>query len=598
MKRLLSKIPYNHRVAIVIMLFTLLPCIILGSIYLRTERNQEKQSLLSNYYSYVDTTATLASKTISSMEAKMDYLIYDFKIQPYLANINELTLSETLALIDEIREAVSIISLENSNVTARWYPEASTTTCGDYCQTLDMLISEFPNGSDDPDYQSIFTLKDYHLLWKVRNIIRQPGDLGVSNERLCLYSRFSAFNRSGCILEISLPVADLMTPTESDLPKGSLFAICLNQGDNFEYISLSSPFDSAKTTSLLSSYMQGGSLAEYEVIQSPIANAEHSQVLLLLPKTYVDNLLRPIVVQILLVYLLIAVIILCTCYLTSYLLTRKILSAIKEMRQDIATVIVPPVDEDGIPTDIQKICTQVKKLVKNAQDYSRKIDYYEKESIRSELELLQMRFNPHLLYNTLAALNHQARDPRAREAIVSLCNYYRIILHNGHLIIRMQDELAMVKEYLDVMKYTYCLDHIDYQFEVDEDVLQCTVIKHVLQPIVENAIHHGLRPLPQGGLLRICGHIDADCLCIQVIDNGKGMTAEETQKLLSKPSNSTYGGYGIFNVQSRLQLQYGKEYGLTIETNEGKGTCVTMRIPKIPDTESLSVPYESETTTS
>ena len=584
MKRLLSKIPYNHRVAIVIMLFTLLPCIILGGIYLQSERNKQKQILFSNYYSYVDTTATLTSKTINSMETKMDYLLYNFNAQSYFAHIENLSLSDALGLIEETKKAVSVISLENGSITARWYPVASTKDYGDYCQTLDTLASEFPGGLADSDFQAIYTLDNYNLLWDVRNIVRQHSDTNVSQDRLCLYSHFSIFNRSSCILEVSIPVSELVTPAEDDLPSGSLFAIRLTQGDSFEQILLSSPCESSEGLSLLSTFVQNGSLAEYEVIQSPIANAGDSQVLLLLPKAYVNELLRPKLIEILLLYLLIMIIILCTCYLTSYLLTRKILYAIKEIRQDIATVI-PPSDEDAIPSDIQRICTQVKLLVKNTQDYCHKIDFYEKESIRSELELLQMRFNPHLLYNTLAAVNYQSKEPLAREAIVSLCNYYRIVLHNGHLIIRMQDELAMVKEYMQVMKYTYCLENIQYEFEIDDDVLECTVIKHVLQPIVENAIHHGLRPLPQGGLLRICGRIEGDDLCIQVIDNGKGMTYEEAQTLLTQPPNSTHGGYGIFNVQSRLQLHYGQKYGLTIDSAESKGTCVTMRIPKKQETE-------------
>ena len=595
MKRLLSRIPYNHRVAIVIMLFTLLPCIILGSVYLQSERNKQKQSLFSNYYSYVDTTATLTAKTVNSMETKMDYLLYDFNVQSYLAHIDDLSLSDTLGLMDEIKRAVSIISLENSSITARWYPVASTQNYGDSCQTLDTLVSEFPGGFDDPDFQEIYTLDNYNFLWKARNIVRQPDDLNSSDKRLCLYSHFSVFNRSSCILEISIPVSQLVMPTENDLPAGSLFAIYLRQGDHSEYITLSSPYESPKNLSLLSDFAQTGSLDGYEVIQSTISNTEHGQVLLLLPKSYVNALLRPRLIEILLLYLLVMVLILCTCYLTSYLLTRKILSAIKQIHQDIATVITPPTDTDTIPTDIQRICTQVKKLVQNTQEYCRKIDFYEKESIRSELELLQMRFNPHLLYNTLAAVNHKSKEPLTQQAIVSLCNYYRIVLNNGHLIIRMQDELAMVKEYLDVMKYTYCLEHIDYEFEIDDDVLECTVIKHVLQPIVENAIHHGLRPLPQGGLLHVRGHIEGDSLYIHVIDNGKGMTVEDTEKLLTQPQSNTRGGYGIFNVQSRLQLHYGKEYGLTIETDKGKGTCVTMRIPKLKESEQFLLSGEGDT---
>lgn len=581
MKRLFKKIPYNRLVAIVILLFTSIPCIILGVIYLQSERNTQKQSILSEYYTYADATATMASKTLASLESKMGYLMFDFEIHSHLSEINDLSLSQAIDLVHEINDAISIISLDNSSVTARWYPTLSTTSYGNYCHTLNVLAAEFPAGSDDPGYQEILALKDNQRLWKFRKVSRGSFQNGTPDDRLCLYSRFTILGHSAFFLEISIPTADLFVPLENPLPLGSLLALRLGQNDSYEYVILSSPLGSADSTSLLTQYGQNGNLADYEVIESPIAKTHHGKVLLLLPKSYVDNLLWPAIFDILMLYLLIAAIILGTCYMTSYFLTRKIITSIKEIQKDIATVTTQTLEESPVPTDIQRICQQVKNLVQNAQDYCRKIDYYEKESIRTELELLQMRFNPHLLYNTLAAVNHQTKEQKTRAAVVSLANYYRIVLNNGQIIIRMADEIEMVKEYLSVMKFTYCLADITYEFDIDEEILQYSVIKHVIQPIVENAIHHGLRPLKGNGILRICGKAEDDCLLIQVVDNGIGMSAEETENLLKEPAKDLRGGYGIYNVQSRLQLHYGKEYGLTIHSKEGKGTCVTMRIPKI-----------------
>ena len=132
MKRLFKKIPYNRLVAIVILLFTSIPCIILGVIYLQSERNTQKQSILSEYYTYADATATMASKTLASLESKMGYLMFDFEIHSHLSEINDLSLSQTIDLVHEINDAISIISLDNSSVTARWYPTLSTTSYGNY----------------------------------------------------------------------------------------------------------------------------------------------------------------------------------------------------------------------------------------------------------------------------------------------------------------------------------------------------------------------------------------------------------------------------------------------------------------------------------
>ena len=205
-----------------------------------------------------------------------------------------------------------------------------------------------------------------------------------------------------------------------------------------------------------------------------------------------------------------------------------------------------------------------------------------------ELELLQMRFNPHLLYNTLGAIRHQVRSPGARNSIDSLCHYYRIILNNGHLIIKIKDEIEMIKEYLSVEKFAYHLDNIAYEFEIDEQIAQYTIIKHLLQPIVENALNHGIRPAGRDydGILRISTVSEDDCICLQITDNGVGMSPEDAEKLLTAPSASVSGhGYGIYNVQQRIQLYYGKEYGLKINSTIGVGTTVTLRIPAIPSDE-------------
>ena len=191
-----------------------------------------------------------------------------------------------------------------------------------------------------------------------------------------------------------------------------------------------------------------------------------------------------------------------------------------------------------------------------------------------------MRFNPHLLYNTLSTLKAHVTDPVFQQTIDALCKYYRIILSNGHLLVRVTDELEMIEQYLFVMKSAYGLSNIEYKSEVDDALSNCAVIKHILQPIVENAINHGLKPLKKPGLLTIQAYLDHEDVVIDVTDNGIGMSQETIGKLITEPLPFSFsGGYGIYNVQQRIQLYYGEEYGLTIKSQIGQGTSVRIRIP-------------------
>ena len=149
------------------------------------------------------------------------------------------------------------------------------------------------------------------------------------------------------------------------------------------------------------------------------------------------------------------------------------------------------------------------------------------------------------------------------------------------MIIRIEDEINMIKKYLSIVTFTYGLNDITYTFEIEEQVKQYTIIKHLLQPIVENALNHGIRPTGRGGTLHVLAYEAEDNIYITIKDNGMGMPPEKAESLLDAPSASVYGGgYGIYNVQQRIQVYYGKEYGLTIRSSSD-GTDVTMRIPKM-----------------
>lgn len=203
------------------------------------------------------------------------------------------------------------------------------------------------------------------------------------------------------------------------------------------------------------------------------------------------------------------------------------------------------------------------------------------ERSRFELELLQARINPHLLYNSLSVIKWNAswnRDKRTAELIDHMTKYYRIALSKGNTFITMADELAMVKDYVRINEFSYNARY-ELLVEVEAPVMRCRIFKHMLQPIVENSILHGLNGREAGGIIRIEGYRSGEELVVRVSDNGNGMNEDKIRQILDGQAGSALGGYGIKNLLKRIHMHFGDSYGLSIASSPAAGTQVTLRIP-------------------
>lgn len=208
---------------------------------------------------------------------------------------------------------------------------------------------------------------------------------------------------------------------------------------------------------------------------------------------------------------------------------------------------------------------------------------------KAELKALQAQINPHFLYNTLNAITWQAADQGANEISTmsnSLGKFFRISLSKGKEIITIREELEHVLSYLRIQGIRY-KDKISYEFDAPEDVKELYIIKLVLQPLVENAIYHGIKVKEGAGQIRIAirrgvSEANIQILHICVEDDGVGIE-EERLSVIREGLRFGYvsqdGGYGIYNVNERIKLYYGDSYGLAIESEYGKGTRATIVIP-------------------
>ena len=216
---------------------------------------------------------------------------------------------------------------------------------------------------------------------------------------------------------------------------------------------------------------------------------------------------------------------------------------------------------------------------------------YKEELTRKEAELkaLQAQINPHFLFNTLESINWMAQlnnVPEIRDMVTSLGSIMEASIGKGNPLIPLKQELKYVDSYILIMKNRYG-ERLSYETEIDENLIRQQVPKLVLQPLVENAIYHGIDRSRKKGIIRLVVRKEEDSIYIEVMDNGKGMEREELQLLNSKfqevnPNYMLMGhrkGIGLENVNARIRLFFGPQYGLRVESEYGSYTKIKLTLP-------------------
>ena len=216
----------------------------------------------------------------------------------------------------------------------------------------------------------------------------------------------------------------------------------------------------------------------------------------------------------------------------------------------------------------------------------------EQENLKkAELRALQAQINPHFLYNTLDTIIWMAearRTDQVVEIVRALSSFFRLSLSKGRDWITVAEEIERTRSYLIIQKMRY-RDILDYRIEVEEGALDNSILKLILQPLVENALYHGIKNKRQGGMITVrVRQPREDEVLLEVEDNGAGIPADKLAKiqalLLDDTAETWTGawqenGFGLENVHKRVKLYYGQLYGLSLRSEAGVGTCVTVLIP-------------------
>ena len=302
--------------------------------------------------------------------------------------------------------------------------------------------------------------------------------------------------------------------------------------------------------------------------------------------SYVDELVDQNVKEMLRLSAVMGGVILLAALLTSWLLSRLLgrplrglAAAMERFESDADHFTYRPV---GGTREVRELSASFDHMVVRIQKLMTTVREEEVNLRKTELKALQAQINPHFLYNTLdsiAWMCEQGRSADAVNMVHALARLFRISISKGHELIPISRELEHAESYLQIQKYRY-KNRFTYEFRVDEGCLDYYCNKITLQPILENAINHGLELMVDEGCITVEICQEGEDILFRVTDNGVGMSAQQVEAIMSR-SPGEQAGIGIRNVDDRLKIYFGPRYGLRITSEPDVGTCVEIRMPKV-----------------
>ncbi|WP_304942650.1 cache domain-containing sensor histidine kinase [Vallitalea guaymasensis] len=281
------------------------------------------------------------------------------------------------------------------------------------------------------------------------------------------------------------------------------------------------------------------------------------------------------------IFLVVIVISLIASFLVSNALTKpikKLITKIKLVEQGNLNVRITVRSND----ELGQLSTSFNNMIIKINELIKKILDQQKKKADMEFKILQAQINPHFLYNTLDSIKWLAilqNVDNISDMVTAIINLLKYNISKEDVSVKLSEEIDSIKNYITVQNYRYGnIFKVIYSFE--ENTLDCIVLRFILQPIVENAIFHGFENLDDNGIIEIKAFIRDNNLVIEVIDNGTGMDEKTLDNIKNdKHLRKKFSGIGIQNIQERIQLYFGNEYGLSYSSQVGKGTKVTLTLP-------------------
>lgn len=301
------------------------------------------------------------------------------------------------------------------------------------------------------------------------------------------------------------------------------------------------------------------------------------------PLTLYEQRLSAMRVQIIVILLLLLAVV----FVLAYVASAKSYTPLHEI---ISFLDSSPAAADNISNEDKNELTYIINSIRLHIEDKTKMEEILEERMKllrkAQYDMLQTQINPHFLYNTLETINWMAYNLSNSEnpvskSLITLASFFRNTLSSGYFV-SIKDEIKYTKEYISILALRYS-DLFDIEWNIDNAILPCTIIKICLQPIIENAVYHGLKPKNNKGLIKISGKCDDKNILITVSDNGIGMDSETLNSLNHRLQDNAYNDekshIGLINVNQRIKIIFGDNYGITVTSREGLGTDVYITIP-------------------
>ena len=572
LKVLYSRLPlrahfsYKQKLAISIFLFAVLPLSFSGFLYIKSAWDKQVKETLRGFELQLDNSITLANDLFSRNIEKFNNIKSNYQLRYFLTTDFSNDLDGKYEYHRNIAYFLGLLSSNNDRSTVTLY--ASNFPLRDSAsgmQYIDFFDVELRN--------EILQSKEA-LTWRYTPRV---GSTGIRQHHITMYGSFFYLPNTPAIMEASIPFETLEEKFAISLPEGG-FIVYASHGN--QYFEINRKTKSQKEIDFLSkSYLNNFKLPGYHVICKEIKiNAD--KVLIFIPEAYVNQSMREFILLGILLVAAVLGLILLSVNLTSRLLTRRLNLLVSEISRDIeSTPDASILKRLGNGDEFDKISLKYFDLINKIRNSYEEMSQLQFQKKSFELSLLQERINPHFLYNSLSTIKWVFYDPRLETFIDALVKYYRISLSKGNIVIPVSQEIDMIKQYLYIQKFVFASD-FEYTFDVDADILERKILKNLLQPLVENALIHGIMPLESGGVLRVGGRIEEGKILLTIADNGAGMDRDVLAHLLSDETVDKPGGYGLKNVQNRIRLFFGDDYGMRMESTPGRGTTVTLTIPE------------------
>ena len=573
--KLFLKMKYRHKIVVVIFLI-LLPFLIFSLFLVKRTWDERVDGILEENRMMLNAGVDSINELCRSGIQKLTYITNHRLIATFFYNEDFNDLSTTMTVYDNIREIVEAVVAGDMDIRFNVYPLDEDAYNGKYIEKVERLKDRLGKESFEKLMSQIADEPD-NGVWMYQE--EDDAEASQSLGYIAYYKQMQLFERELAITEMRIRVTKIVSCLQGEFPVGSMLAYRPDNTTGF-ILQTGGNGGSADWVALEKTGFDAGNYHQLEIM----LKYGPGTVTGFLLSSYIQKMLGNFLFLTILMVMLALLVLFFIVEFASQMLTKRLAKLVDQANTDMdmgSSVVPYHADKHWIEDDLGKIEKKFSEMIAKIQANYANSMVQENEKKILELEILQSKINPHFLYNTLSTIRWNCKNEKMAQTIDSMVQYYRLSLNKGESIVTVAHELRLLEEYVKIQKYTYTSD-FEYRQDVDDDVKDVWIIKHLLQPVVENSLLHGINGLESGGgVIVLTGRQNGGIITLTISDNGVGMPEETLNQLNSGVYKSKIGGYGIQSIQKRISLFYGSIYHMDFTSEQGKGTTVTITFPVV-----------------